>query len=90
MKNPLVKNAVVLNVVILIISGFISFIFLTIGIAHLIGGITQNIKGTSPDIPKGEAILGGIMVVLLCIIGFISLLLTIAAIQAIIKRKKTK
>ncbi|MBU3822073.1 hypothetical protein KO566_08380 [Flavobacteriaceae bacterium XHP0103] len=88
MKNTLLNKPVLLNVIILIISGYISFIFLTIGVAHLIGGIIQKIEGASPDIPKGEAILGGIVVVLLCIIGFVSLLLTIAAIQAIIKRIK--
>ncbi|WP_370480279.1 hypothetical protein [Tamlana flava] len=89
MRNPLLNKPVLLNVVILLISGFISFIFLTIGFAHLIGGTTQSIKGTSPDIPKGEAVLGGIIVVLLCIIGIMSLLLTIAAIIAIIKRIKS-
>lgn len=86
MKNPLLKNPVFLNVFILVISGFISFFTLLFGIAHIIEGTTQSIEGTSPDIPKDQAILGVIMVALLCIVGIISLLLTIAAIIAIIKR----
>ena len=89
MKNPLLKNPVLLNVVILIISGFISWFTLLMGIAHIIEAIKQNINGTSPDIPKEEAILGAVIVTLLCVIGIIFLLLTIAASLAIIKRNKT-
>lgn len=89
MKNPLIKKPVLLNVVILIISGIISLFTLTFGIAHLIEGIIQTIEGKRPNIPVGESILGWFMVALLCVIGVISLLLVVAAIQAIIKRNKT-
>lgn len=89
MRNPLLNKPILLNVIILIISGFISFFTLLFGIAHLIEGITQIIEGSSSDISKGEHILGSIIVFMLCIVGVISLLVTIAAIQAIIKRIKT-
>ncbi|WP_370477103.1 hypothetical protein [Tamlana flava] len=88
MRNPLLNKPVLLNVVILIISGFISFFTLLFGIAHIIQGVKQNIEGKSPYIPNGEVVLGVIIVALLCIIGIMSLLLTIAAILAIIKRIK--
>ncbi|WP_242202052.1 hypothetical protein [Aestuariivivens insulae] len=89
MKNPLLKNPVFFNVVILIISGIISAFTLIFGVAHLFEGVRQIIKGNGHEIPLTESILGWVIVLMLCVVGIISLLLAVAAIQAIFKRNKT-
>jgi len=85
MKNLLLKNSVSLNVVILIISGFISWFTLLMGIAHIIEGIGSP----NPNIPKIQSMIGWFMVMFLCIIGIVSLVIAVAAILAIFKRNKT-
>lgn len=86
MKNPLLNAPVLFNVAILIISGFVSWFTLTFGLAHLIEGISQINKGSSLDIPSGEYILGWVIVLMLCAVGISSILLTVAAMVAIMKR----
>jgi len=87
MKNPLLKAPILLNVFILVISIIICPFPLLFGFAHLIEGITQIFNGTSPNHPLGEAMLGWLTVSFLCIIGVGFLVLGIAALIAIIKRK---
>ena len=88
MKNPLLKKPFLMIIVILVIAGFVSWFTLLFGFAHLIEGIIQLIEGTSPNIPVGETILGWFFVIVLCIIGIITLFITIAAIKAIISKLK--
>ncbi|WNH13624.1 hypothetical protein [Thalassobellus suaedae] len=86
MKNPLLKTPVFLNVVILIISGIISWFALLMGIAHIIEGSSSP---PNPDIPKIQAMIGWVVVMFLCIVGIVSLVITVAAILAIFKRYRT-
>ena len=88
MKNPLLKLPILLNVVIVIISGVICPVPLLFGFAHLIEGITQIIDGTSPNHPPGVAMQGWITVIFLCIVGIGFVVLGLAALIAIIKKVK--
>lgn len=86
MKNPLLKAPLLLNIVILVISGIISFFTLLFGLAHLYEGIRQIIEGNGAYIPIGESLLGWVIVLLLFIIGISALVIAIAAINGIINK----
>lgn len=88
MKNPLLEKPILLNVVVLVISGFISWFTLLMGFAHVFEGIKQFAEGNGPDIPIGQSILGWIIVLTLCIIGILTLVISIAAIKGIINKIK--
>ncbi|WP_242156839.1 hypothetical protein [Aestuariivivens sediminis] len=84
MKNPFLKFPFWLNFIILIISLPISGFALIFGFAHVVEGIRQSIEGITP--PPG-AFEGGIIVMSLCLIGIITLLITIGAFLAILGSK---
>ena len=88
MKLPILKAPIFLNIVIALISAFISWFTLLFGLAHLIEGIARLIKGIKPDHPIGEEILGWVIVLLLCFVGVFFLIVVIAAIQGILVRLK--
>ena len=88
MKNPLLKAPLLFNIVVFIVAGYISWFTLIFGFAHLYEGLTQLMAGNSIDIPKGEAFLGSMMVILLCVIGVATLILAIAALSGIFRRVK--
>lgn len=83
MRLPILKTPILLNIVIIIISLFISFFGLLFGVAHLI-------EGRNPNIPNSEHLKGLAIVITLCVIGVIFLVLTIAAIRGIIYRVKQR
>ena len=84
MKFPVIRLPIFANIIIVIISAFISWFTLLFGIAHIF-------EGGNPDIPDSEHLIGVIAVTTLCVIGIIFLIITIAAIRGIIERyKKTK
>ena len=88
MRNPLLKAPIYLSIIILIISGAISFFFLLFGLAHVFEGFIQLMEGTQRDIPKDQVILGWTMVTLFCLIGGFAALITIAALRSIINKVK--
>jgi protein-S-isoprenylcysteine O-methyltransferase Ste14 len=90
MNFPTLKGPTLVNIIIAIISAIISSFTLLFGFAHLIEGITQIIKGTSPNNPAGESIAGWTIVIFLCVIGVVFLVVTIAAIKGIIDKSKRK
>ncbi len=84
MKNPFLKTPLILNIVVLIISGIISWFTLLFGFAHLFEGIGQIISGSVPNIPIEESILGWILITTLCGFGIGALIVAIAAIKGIL------
>jgi succinate dehydrogenase hydrophobic anchor subunit len=90
MNFPTFKAPILANIIIAIISAIISSFTLLFGFAHLIEGITQIIKGTSPNHPVEESIMGWTIVIFLCVIGVGFLIVTIAAIKGIIDKSKRK
>ena len=83
MKFPTIRLPILVNVVIVLISAFISWFGLLFGIAHIF-------EGRNPDIPDSEHIKGVIAVTILCVIGIIFLVIAIAAIRGIIESYKEK
>lgn len=83
MKFPILKAPIVMNLFVIIVSAVVSFITLTIGIAHIFG------EG-NPDIPMAEQLLGVAVVAMLCAIGLVFLLLIIAAIKGIFHKLQEK
>jgi len=88
MKFPVIRESYFLNVVILLVSLFVSWFGLLFGIAHLIEGIFGN--DPNPDIPLIQSIMGWIIVIGLCVVGVIFLLIAIASIKGIIYKIKKK
>ncbi|WP_223552120.1 MULTISPECIES: hypothetical protein [Aestuariivivens] len=84
MKNPFLKFPFWFNFIILIISLPISAFGLMFGFAHVVEGIRQSIEGVTPP---PDAFEGGVIVVGLCLIGIITLLITIGAFLAILGGK---
>lgn len=78
-----------LKIVVLIISGVLSFFFLLFGFAHVVEAAIQLMNGTGPDIPTSESLLGRIMVISMCMIGFLALMVMIAVIKGIDSRDKS-
>ncbi len=85
MKLPVIRKSYFLNIVILLISLFISWFTLLFGIAHLIEGI---IKGRNPNIPYSENLLGFAVVITLCVVGVIFLVVALASIKGILYKLK--
>jgi len=83
MKPPTIKAPIFVNIVIAVISLFISGFGLLFGIAHMF-------EGRNPDIPDSEHYLGVAMVTLLCLLGILFLILAIASIRGIIAKAKKK
>ena len=83
MKLPLLRESYFLNIVILIISLFVSWTTLLFGLAHLI-------DGKNPNIPYTEHIVGVISCIVLCLIGIVSLLIAFASINGILYNLKRK
>jgi len=81
MKFPVLKAPILVNIVIVIVSAFISWFTLLFGIAHLVEGRNHNI-------PYSEHLLGVAVVITLCVIGVVFLVIVIAAIKGIIDRIK--
>jgi len=79
MKFPVIRLPILVNIVIVIISAFISCFGLLFGIAHIF-------EGRNPNIPDSEHIKGVVAVTTLCVTGVIFLIVTIAAIRGIIER----
>ena len=90
MKFPTIKAHILVNIVIVIFSAFISCFTLLFGFAHLFEGVKQIIVGGGSDIPLQESLLGWVFVIMLCIIGIITLVITIASIRGIIYKLKHK
>ena len=86
MRNPLLKAPLLLNIVVLILSGIISAFSLIFGFAHVFEGIKQFIEGNGPDIPTEQTLLGWTIVIFLCVLGIGTLYITIASIRAIYHR----
>ena len=79
MKYLVIKAPIWLNVIIAVISGWISWFGLLFGIAHLF-------EEPNPDSPRSEHYVGVAMVGFLCILGIAFLILFIASIRGIIAR----
>ncbi len=79
MKFPVLKAPILVNIVIVIISAFISWFTLLFGIAHLV-------EGRNPNIPYSEHLMGLAVVITLCVVGVIFLAIAIAAIKGIMDR----
>ncbi|WP_370479032.1 hypothetical protein [Tamlana flava] len=88
MKLPIIKGSYLLNISILIVSLYISWVTLAIGIAHLIGG--ENTDTTSAEAFNFQHILGVIFIIFLCLIGLAFLIIALAAIRGIIHKLKEK
>ena len=83
MKLPVIRESYFLNIVILLISLFVSWFTLLMGLAHLI-------EGKNPNVPYSEHIKGVTFCIILCIVGVIFLLIAIASIKGIIYKIKKK
>ena len=83
MNFPTLKAPILVNIIIAIISAIISSFTLLFGIAHLV-------EGRNPNIPYSEHLKGLTMVIILCVIGVVFLVVTIAAIKGIIDKSKRK
>ena len=83
MKFPILKAPIVVNVIIVIISAFISWFTLLFGIAHII-------EGRNYDIPYSEHLKGVAVVTMLCIVGVVFLIITIAAIRGILHKLRQR
>ncbi|WP_242091724.1 hypothetical protein [Aestuariivivens sediminicola] len=84
MKNPFLKFPFWFNFILLIIFLPISTFTLIFGFAHVVEAIRQSIKGVTPP---PDAFEGGIIVMSLCLIGIITLLITIGTFLAILGGK---
>jgi len=87
MKFPVIRESYFLNVVILLVSLFVSWFTLLFGIAHLIEGI---FGAPNPNIPMVESIMGWIIVIGLCLVGVLFLVIAIASIKGIIYKLKNR
>ena len=83
MKLPVLKAPILVNIVIVIFSAFISWFTLLFGIAHLIGG-------RNPNIPYSEHLKGVAVVITLCVVGVVFLVITIAAFRGVLDRVKRR
>ena len=81
MKLPVIKAPILVNIIIAIISIYISGFGLLFGIAHMFGE-------RNPNIPDSEHYMGVAMVALLCLLGVLFLILAIASIRGIIVKLK--
>ena len=83
MNFPTLKASILVNIIIAIISAIISSFTLLFGIAHLV-------EGRNPNILYSEHLKGLTIVIILCVIGVVFLVVTIAAIKGIIDKSKRK
>lgn len=88
MKFPVIRKSYFLNITILLISLYVSWFALLLGIAHLIEAF--NGGNHDSNIPIHEIIIGWIMVLLLCVIGILFLMIAIGSIKGIIYKLKKK
>ena len=79
MKFPVIRESYFLNIVILIVSLFVSWFTLLFGLAHLIGTNSDNVN-----------LLGVIFCIFLCMVGVIFLVVAIASIKGILYKLKRK
>ena len=80
MKFLVIRESYFLNIVILLISLFVSFFSFLFGIANLI----------TPDISDDFLVQNSIVCIVLCVIGIVFLLIAIASIQGIVYKIKKK
>ena len=80
MKFPILKTSNLKNIVIIIISLFISAFLLLFGIANLI----------NPDVADVYLLQNTIMCIVLCVLGISFILIAIASLRGIIYRNKNK
>lgn len=80
MKFPVIRESYFLNSIILLFSIFVSFFSFLFGIANLI----------SPDVSDDLLIQNTIVCTVLCIIGAVFLMITIASFQGIIYNIRLK
>lgn len=85
MKFPVIRESYFLNIVILLFSLFVSWFTLLFGIAHLIEAIGSE---PNPKMLLVESIKGWIIVIGLCVVGFIFLVIAIASIKGILYKYK--
>ncbi|MEL0455548.1 hypothetical protein WJN01_04875 [Flavobacteriaceae bacterium SZ-1-7] len=83
MKLPIIKGSYLLNVPLIIVSIYISWLTLLFGIAHLVGG-------KNPDITFAQHLMGVAFCIVLCVIGIVFLIVALAAIRGIIQKLKGK
>lgn len=83
MKLPVIRESYFLNIVILLVSLFVSWFTLLIGLAHII-------EGRNPNVPYSEHIKGFTFCIILCIVGVIFLLIAIASIKGILYKIKNR
>lgn len=83
MKFPTIKAPLLVNIVIVIFSAFISWFTLLFGLAHLI-------EGKNPNTLTSEHMMGVTICIVLCVIGVIFLMITLAAIKGILVKLKRK
>ena len=86
MKLPVIRESYFLNIVILIVSLFVSWFTLLFGLAH----IYEAIFGPTPFDYKLDSIIGAVFCIGLCIVGVAFLLIAIASIQGILYKIKKK
>ena len=86
MKLPVIRESYFLNVVILLISLFVSWFTLFMGLAHLI----EAIFSPNPFDYKLDSIFGAVFCIGLCVVGVIFLLIAIASIKGIIYKIKNR
>lgn len=87
MRLPVLKAPVLINIFVVLVSMAIGGFSLLFGFAHVIEGIKV---GRNPNIPLREEMLGWTFVILLCIIGVVFLVITIAAIRGILDKVNKK
>ena len=85
MKLPVIRESYILNIIILLVSLFVSWFTLLFGLAHLIEGGERN-----PNIPHYEHVLGVTFCVSLCLIGIVFLVIAYVAIEGIVYKFKMK
>ena len=80
MKFPIIRESYFLNIIILVISLFVSFYAFLFGIANLI----------TPDVSEDFLVQNTIVCIVLCLIGVLFLLIAFASIQGILYKIKNR
>lgn len=83
MKFLVIQKSYLINVVIFLISLFVSWFTLLFGLAHLL-------EPKNPNVPNSEHMMGVTFCIVLCLIGIVFLLIAFASIKGIIYKIKNK
>ena len=83
MKFLVIQKSYLINVVIFLISLFVSWFTLLFGLAHLI-------EDKNPNVPYSEHIKGVVFCIILCLVGVVFLVVALASIKGILDKLKRK